>query len=202
MPIMSQRGYARHRGVAHRAVQKAIESGRITTVDGTPGGKIDSAVADRQWAENTSHSHLRQPTKREKEGGPAAPEAPEPDTAPAPIPPIAVPAPAPEDTSTPGATPRAQVRAEDKLTLNQASAEEKKFKALIAELEYEERMGLLVRAAEVEAGWAKIVALSRTKVLGLPSKIKSRLPHLTKADVLVVEELCREALEELAGAEG
>jgi hypothetical protein len=50
MAIMSQRAYAQHRGVAHRAVQKAIESGRIST---TPDGKIDSDVADQAWSRNT-----------------------------------------------------------------------------------------------------------------------------------------------------
>jgi hypothetical protein len=50
MAIMSQRAYAQHRGVAHKAVQKAIESGRIST---TPDGKIDSDLADQEWARNT-----------------------------------------------------------------------------------------------------------------------------------------------------
>ncbi|MCX6632305.1 MAG: hypothetical protein NTW28_32240 [Candidatus Solibacter sp.] len=47
---MSQRAYARHRGQALSAVQKAIASGRISTL---PDGRIDSDVADGEWAENT-----------------------------------------------------------------------------------------------------------------------------------------------------
>ena len=36
MTGLSQRGYARHRGVTHRAVQKAIKASRITVnPDGT-----------------------------------------------------------------------------------------------------------------------------------------------------------------------
>ena len=50
MAMMSLRGYARHRGCALSAVQKAIKSGRITV---QPDGKIDSAHADIQWARNT-----------------------------------------------------------------------------------------------------------------------------------------------------
>jgi hypothetical protein len=50
MAAMSQRAYSRHRGVAVRAVQKAIEEGRISTL---PDGRIDPAMADRQWAENS-----------------------------------------------------------------------------------------------------------------------------------------------------
>jgi hypothetical protein len=50
MKTMSQRAYARHRNVALRAVQKAIDEGRITTL---ANGRIDPEVADREWAENS-----------------------------------------------------------------------------------------------------------------------------------------------------
>src|SRR5437667_3181368 len=50
MAGLSQRGYARRRGVTHRAVQKAIKAGRITT---NPDGTIDPARADAQWTANT-----------------------------------------------------------------------------------------------------------------------------------------------------
>ncbi len=50
MPVMGQRAYARHRGVALSAVQKAIATGRITTL---PTGQIDSDAADSDWAANT-----------------------------------------------------------------------------------------------------------------------------------------------------
>ena len=41
--ILSVRGYAKHRGVAHSSVQKAISTDRISTL---PNGMIDAAVAD------------------------------------------------------------------------------------------------------------------------------------------------------------
>jgi hypothetical protein len=47
---MSQRAYARHRGVAISTVQAAIQTGRISTL---PDGQIDSDVADEEWARNT-----------------------------------------------------------------------------------------------------------------------------------------------------
>ena len=50
MQPVSQREYARRRGVRHSAVQRAISEGRITTL---PDGRIDPALADRQWSENT-----------------------------------------------------------------------------------------------------------------------------------------------------
>jgi hypothetical protein len=53
---MSQRAYSRHRGVTHRAVQKAIASGRIPV---TADGKVDAESADRAWAANTDESKPR-----------------------------------------------------------------------------------------------------------------------------------------------
>jgi hypothetical protein len=50
MPNLSMRAYARRRSVALAAVQKAIESGRISL---QPDGSINPEVADRQWEDNT-----------------------------------------------------------------------------------------------------------------------------------------------------
>ena len=47
--LISQADYARRRGVAKSAVAKAVKEKRITLID----GKIDPAVADIQWAQNT-----------------------------------------------------------------------------------------------------------------------------------------------------
>ncbi len=53
--LLSQRAYARHReqrgllGKTLRAVQKAIATGRISTIE----GKIDPEVADLQWGDRT-----------------------------------------------------------------------------------------------------------------------------------------------------
>jgi len=48
---LSIRAYARHRGVSHVAVKKAIDTGRITPL---PDGTIEPVVADAQWAANTT----------------------------------------------------------------------------------------------------------------------------------------------------
>src|SRR3546814_11235518 len=52
---LSIRAYARHRGVSHVAVKKAIDTGRISQL---PDGTIAPVVADAQWAANTT------PTRR------------------------------------------------------------------------------------------------------------------------------------------
>lgn len=62
MAIMSQREYARYRGVQHFAVQKAIKTGRITTL---PDGQIDSDVADDEWSRNTQ-THAPAVTRRRR----------------------------------------------------------------------------------------------------------------------------------------
>lgn len=51
MPQVSLRQYAKHRGVSHTAVEKAVKQGRIQL---TPDGKIDPEVADRDWSRNSS----------------------------------------------------------------------------------------------------------------------------------------------------
>jgi hypothetical protein len=56
---LSIRAYARHRGVSHVAVKKAIDTGRIMPL---PDGTIDPVAADAQWAANTT------PTRRSVTG--------------------------------------------------------------------------------------------------------------------------------------
>ncbi len=48
---LSQRAYAKHRGVTHAAVAKALRAGRIHL---ERDGRIDPLRADREWEENTS----------------------------------------------------------------------------------------------------------------------------------------------------
>lgn len=66
MPLMTQAAYARRRGVSAVAVHKAIKRGRITL---RPDGKIDSDVADREWAENSDPGQVRTPAKQTADGG-------------------------------------------------------------------------------------------------------------------------------------
>lgn len=53
---MNVSAYARHRGVSHVAVLKALNDGRIEReADGT----IDAAKADAAWQKNTNQAHAR-----------------------------------------------------------------------------------------------------------------------------------------------
>jgi hypothetical protein len=47
--FMTQAAYSRHRGVSRSAVAKAVTDGRIVLID----GRIDPAIADAQWQNNT-----------------------------------------------------------------------------------------------------------------------------------------------------
>ncbi|HME97111.1 MAG TPA: hypothetical protein VKN16_23155 [Methylomirabilota bacterium] len=78
-----------------------------------------------------------------------------------------------------------------------ATVRERLARAEKFELETERARRLLVPAAEVKVRWAAHVVAARTTLLGLPSRAKQRLPHLTAADVALLDRLVREALEEL-----
>lgn len=54
--LMGLREYARHRNTSLSSVQKAIASGRITTVIIDGAKKIDPITADQDWKENTKAS--------------------------------------------------------------------------------------------------------------------------------------------------
>ena len=73
---LSIRGYARHRGVSHTAVQKAIQAGRITPL---PDGTIDPAKADAEWSANTNAAQGRR--QRASGESPGARMKPVPETA-------------------------------------------------------------------------------------------------------------------------
>lgn len=51
--LMTISAYARHRGCDEKAVRKAIDEGRISSIVADGRKRIDPAVADIQWAQNT-----------------------------------------------------------------------------------------------------------------------------------------------------
>jgi len=73
MPLLSLRAYAKHRGVSHAAVQKAIRSGRISA---NADGLIDSESADAEWNAKTRPGQRRgkqaQTTSKEPAEAPVA----------------------------------------------------------------------------------------------------------------------------------
>jgi phage terminase Nu1 subunit (DNA packaging protein) len=86
--------------------------------------------------------------------------------------------------------------------LAQATVRERLARAELLELRNAQQLGHLVPARDVEQQWATAVVATRTALLGLPSRARGRLPHLTAADVAVLDGLIRETLTELAEAMG
>lgn len=169
---MSLRAYGRHRGTSAVAVLRAVRRGRLVQSVVLVGGKAkiaDPALADQEWEANTDLS--RAPGYVKERQAPTAA------------------GPSPSTAATPAKGPS---------PLTEASAREKAAKANLAELEYRRRAGELVQAVAVEARVVELVTQARTKLLGVPAKAKQALPHLSAADVRVLDRLIREALTELA----
>jgi hypothetical protein len=71
-------------------------------------------------------------------------------------------------------------------------------KARLAEMDLAEREGELVDAAKVEAVMAAEYSTVRSKLLGVPSRLRQRDPSITLAQLKILKDLVREALEGLA----
>lgn len=81
-------------------------------------------------------------------------------------------------------------------TLAEASVEEKKWRAKLAELKYREAIGELIPVKDAEKRIADLVTAFKTRLLGLPSRAKQADPSLSVVQIGLVENLVREALEE------
>jgi phage terminase Nu1 subunit (DNA packaging protein) len=176
---MSQRAYGKRRGVSHVAVQRAVNSGRLRASVNEDGQIVDPDLADREWDAATDLSKAPGYV-RERAAARAAP------------------APAFDVVGVIGPETDAPPSARAGMTLAEASAVEKVWKARQAELNYRQDAGELVPARDVDAKLQDVFRTCRTKLLGLPSRARQALPHLTVADLGTIENLVREALEELA----
>jgi hypothetical protein len=83
-----------------------------------------------------------------------------------------------------------------------AAARRETAQAELAELELAERRGQLVDAEQARADVIAAFSLVKTRLLAVPSRLGQRLPDVAADVVPVVDELIREALEELAGGDG
>jgi hypothetical protein len=100
-------------------------------------------------------------------------------------------------------TPSRTVRAveSDVPDYNEERARHEREKRMLAELARQEKERELLRRDDVIQAWAAAVAMTRTKLLGVPSVVRARIPHLEIDEVEVITQLIREALEELAAGE-
>ena len=73
-------------------------------------------------------------------------------------------------------------------------------KAELLELERKQKEDSLVPMKEVQQKWTEVITTARTKLLGISSKAKQRLPDLDTNAVSCIDDIVREALEELSAA--
>ena len=136
MTGVSQRAYARLRGVALSAVQKAIKTKRITlNADGT----LDPEKANQEWERNTFAGKTLHQATQAKSPTPTAPTPPRGGA---------------------GLTSQPEVTNDPVAAYLRARAVNETFKAKTAQLEYEERAGKLIqatKAGEYAANWSAIV---------------------------------------------
>ena len=176
---LSIRAYARHRGVSHVAVKKAIDTGRITAL---PDGTIDPDAADAQWAQNTLQP--RRAAAQEKVGTTRA----------RPAPAEATPQRDVADTSTApmsaGGTSLLQAR-----TVNEV------LKAKLNNLELAHRKKELVDRAQAVAHVFKLARIERDAWLNWPARVSGQMASTLGIDAhqmhVALESAVREHLIEL-----
>lgn len=175
-PPMSCSAYAKRRNVSKMSVSDAIKNGRLVNSvvrDQFGNPKIsDPELADQEWAANTD------PMGRYRASGGDPSKLSDPMV------------PAPQN---PGSVPES--------SLANAAARAKHYDAELKRIKLEEASGDLVRVADVRREWVDLLSSVRTKLLGVPTRLKQQRPHLAVEDVACVEGLIREALEDLVAAE-
>jgi len=82
----------------------------------------------------------------------------------------------------------------------ESKARTEHLKAELVELERKKKKKSLVPVEEVNNTWQKIITNTRNKLLGVPSKAQQRLPDLDNSAVSCIDDIIREALEELSVA--
>ncbi|WP_298856121.1 elements of external origin, partial [uncultured Aquimonas sp.] len=170
---------ARHRGVSHVAVKKAIDTGRITAL---PDGTIDPDAADAQWAQNTLQP--RRAAVSEKVSPPKA----RPTTGD--VPPQ-------RDAPEPGAPPLSA----GGTSLLQARTVNEVLKAQLNKVELAHRKKELVDRAQAVAHVFKQARIERDAWLNWPARISGQMASALGVDAhqmhVALEAAVREHLIEL-----
>lgn len=106
----------------------------------------------------------------------------------------------PQTKQPPPPPPRAP-ELEELPAYNDSRARSEYEKANLLELQRKTQEGLLLRREDAEAAWNGAVNITRTRLLGVPSTARQRIPHLEVEEVELLTTLIREALDELAAGE-
>jgi len=169
---LSIRAYARHRGVSHVAVKKAIDTGRITPLaDGT----LDPDQADLEWAQNTLISRKKTPESAKANTLKPSQEPAEAFSAP------------PQSSNT---------------SLLQARTANEVVKAQTNKVRLAQLKGELVDRSQAIAHVFKLARAERDAWMSWPSRISSQMAADLEIDAhalhVALEEQVRQHLKELA----
>ncbi|MBF0629223.1 MAG: hypothetical protein HQL91_13485 [Magnetococcales bacterium] len=176
---MGVREYARHRGVTHTAVTKALKSGRIQK---EADGLIDPVKADRAWEGNTDPALQREPARQIATAPPP----------PRPAKPI-------EDIQPRLGSEPQETKGVPNYALSRAVKEA--YAAKLLRIEYEQKMGNLLEAAVVTKEAFEVASRTRDRLEKIPSQVSAELTAMTDRraiETLLAKEI-RSALEEIAG---
>lgn len=208
--FMTLTAYAARRGCSPKAVSKAIASGRLSasvTHDQHGQPKIaDADLADREWAANTraraDYAAPKKATRVEPSAEPAPTSTPAAETA--------APDPAPRARAKPKAEPMTPASSSGAVSpelaeyyahrsaRESAAARTAAVHAELAELELAERRGQMIPVETARLDVMERYAIVKTKLLGVPRRVAQRVPQIAAEVILVMDEMLREALEELA----
>lgn len=169
--LISQREYARRRGISNSTVHDAVQAGRISSIN----GKIDPEQADREWLQNTDQSKPRNritgsPKHARPPGEPSEPM---------------------DFGRTDGGVVTASGYA-------RARAARELYQAQLAKLDLDERNEILVRADMVRVGAFNMARKTRDQLIALSERLAATLPPETQR---VVEEEIERLCQELSDAE-
>ena len=171
--LISQREYARRKGISNVAVNRAVKAGRITLVD----GKIDPVLADRQWAENTDPSTPKNSITGKPKQVRGKDE-------------VSKPMDLGEETSTSPSYAKARAAREV-------------YNAQNAKLDLDIKRGTLVRADEVRIAAFNMARKTRDQLIALPERLSTVLAATEEAGEVhkILEEEIERICLEIADAE-
>lgn len=180
MPLLSKSEAAKALGVSRQAVYNAIKEKRLSVEVSADGREcVNSETMREEWAKNTQTRIGMGP----KPPGPGREKKPLRSR---------------EERMASREEPRISRTSESIPDYDESRARTEHLKAELLELERQQKEGLLVKAEEVEHGWVEIITRARTKLLGIPTKAKQRIPDLDTDAIGVLDDIVREALEDLA----
>jgi hypothetical protein len=80
---------------------------------------------------------------------------------------------------------------------NESRAKTEYEKSLILEMDRRQKEGQLVERESVLATWGQLITSAKGKLLGVPTTVRQRIPHLSAEEADLIDAVIREALEGL-----